>query len=226
MKDVNNFLRMVGVGEGIVESVTRVLEAVTPQDKEIVKAINKAGDNGNDRMTVAKLLKGKAKEVVLSMTDDDFMNYLLRGDLEDMIFASEKGCKTPGKGIRSKGKGRKLATGDGKGPIGVPYKNEVRFGSTFVVRQKFQSELNELTSKGIPLPNAIAELERQYDAMVIVQPSGQVVFVEAVEDLDEGSTEQINKFVKNAGYDPKSKKGKKLFAKFQKHIGKYSKKSE
>ena len=29
-------------------------------------------------------------------------------------------CKTPGKKIRSKGKGRGLARGKGKGPIGVP----------------------------------------------------------------------------------------------------------
>jgi len=31
-------------------------------------------------------------------------------------------CKTPGKKIRSGGKGRGLARGGGRGPIGVPYK--------------------------------------------------------------------------------------------------------
>ena len=30
------------------------------------------------------------------------------------------GCDTPGKKIRSKGKGRGLARGDGKGPLGTP----------------------------------------------------------------------------------------------------------
>jgi len=35
-------------------------------------------------------------------------------------------CKTPGKKIRSGGKGRGLARGGGKGPIGVPYKGERR----------------------------------------------------------------------------------------------------
>jgi len=31
-------------------------------------------------------------------------------------------CKTPGRKIRSKGKGRGQARGVGKGPIGIPYK--------------------------------------------------------------------------------------------------------
>ena len=30
-------------------------------------------------------------------------------------------CKTPGMKIRSKGKGRGLARGQGKGPMGVPF---------------------------------------------------------------------------------------------------------
>ena len=30
-------------------------------------------------------------------------------------------CKTPGRKIRSKGKGRGLARGKGRGPMGVPY---------------------------------------------------------------------------------------------------------
>ena len=33
-------------------------------------------------------------------------------------------CKTPGEKIRSKGQGRGLAIGDGKGPIGVPIKKK------------------------------------------------------------------------------------------------------
>ena len=33
-------------------------------------------------------------------------------------------CKTPGKKIRSKGKGRGLARGKGLGPLGNPYKNK------------------------------------------------------------------------------------------------------
>ena len=33
-------------------------------------------------------------------------------------------CKTPGKKIRSKGKGRGLARGKGRGPLGIPYKNK------------------------------------------------------------------------------------------------------
>ena len=33
----------------------------------------------------------------------------------------ESACKTPGMKIRSKGKGRGLARGGGRGPIGVPY---------------------------------------------------------------------------------------------------------
>lgn len=34
------------------------------------------------------------------------------------------GCKTPGKKIRSKGKGRGLARGKGHGPLGTPYKSK------------------------------------------------------------------------------------------------------
>ena len=33
-------------------------------------------------------------------------------------------CKTPGKKIRSGGKGRGLARGNGRGPLGVPYKSK------------------------------------------------------------------------------------------------------
>ena len=33
-------------------------------------------------------------------------------------------CKTPGRKIRSKGMGRGLARGQGKGPLGMPYFNK------------------------------------------------------------------------------------------------------
>ena len=33
-------------------------------------------------------------------------------------------CKMPGKKIRSGGKGRGLARGGGKGPLGVPYRKK------------------------------------------------------------------------------------------------------
>lgn len=34
-------------------------------------------------------------------------------------------CPTPGRRIRSKGKGKGLAFGEGKGPIGVPKRNPI-----------------------------------------------------------------------------------------------------
>ena len=34
-------------------------------------------------------------------------------------------CKTPGKKIRSKGKGRGLARGNGEGPIGIPFGKKI-----------------------------------------------------------------------------------------------------
>ena len=46
--------------------------------------------------------------------------------VEVEIIDSTNPCPTPGKKIRSKGKGRGLARGQGHGPIGLPYKAKER----------------------------------------------------------------------------------------------------
>ena len=40
--------------------------------------------------------------------------------LKELVKKAQEFCATPGKKIRSKGKGRGLARGGGKGPMGVP----------------------------------------------------------------------------------------------------------
>lgn len=48
-------------------------------------------------------------------------------------------CETPGMKIRSKGKGRGLARGGGKGPIGIPFQSKglrkagLKFGNFYNV---------------------------------------------------------------------------------------------
>jgi len=42
-------------------------------------------------------------------------------DLKEFAKLAVSACKTPGQKIRSKGMGRGLARGGGKGPMGIPF---------------------------------------------------------------------------------------------------------
>jgi hypothetical protein len=47
-------------------------------------------------------------------------------DLKEFAKLAAAACKTPGKKIRSKGMGRGLARGKGKGPMGIPYYQKMK----------------------------------------------------------------------------------------------------
>lgn len=47
-------------------------------------------------------------------------------DLKEFAKLAVSSCKTPGQKIRSKGMGRGLARGGGKGPIGVPFYQKMK----------------------------------------------------------------------------------------------------
>jgi len=85
--EILNYLKVLGLHQGTLSSnFIAERKKIDPVDLEIVKGIKKAGNDGNDRMTVARLLKGKAKEKLLTMSDSDFEQFLFRDDLEDLIF--------------------------------------------------------------------------------------------------------------------------------------------
>lgn len=68
--------------------------------------------------------KKLADEAFEKIPDEEVVEAMKKAIRRRKAARAKSGCKTPGRKIRSKGKGRGLARGKGRGPIGFPFGSE------------------------------------------------------------------------------------------------------